>query len=424
MDNKIFRGNGKCPAVEEINKVAGLEIKELLEKSRGANGEQDLYIFPARAQVTWFRAKHEKGLIDPQVVYEDAYRARVQASVYDEKGNLLAVGHGTCAHQEIPFKYVEAAVTNAVRQALELAGFGCQLTAKTFEDVSFEQPTPVTENTPNDGMPTMPGEQPAPAANPDAFNTSKKVSANKHSGAVDVNEKTEKLKGSRRQRNKGTSTGAIPENQAAEATSKGKADPPSEESTPLCEAPATGEETSAVSDGVSGPLPEVQIAESAAGESPAEPSDGHDASDGATADLESLDPSVEELVMTAVAAMPDFVPDEFDNLYFGDKVFNPQALYINRTGVETGVTNSQMQKALRFFAENPVLALDVTLHSNDPEKSGQPLRVLLEQGKLGWSFLWAVVARGAKESLPFLAACLFCFCNTTEESFPTMSFDQ
>jgi hypothetical protein len=388
--NNIFRGNSDCPAVSSINSVEGLDIAKLHEKHEGAPGETANYTFPVRAQLTWFRAKNVAGLVETEILFEDPFRAQVKATIYDDSGKKLSSGHGTANIQDddrFANKLVETAESRAVSRALDIAGFGCQLSAKTYDETDSESPENPSQPdgaVKDDGMPAMPGEIPIPAKTPDRINGSKIVDANSSAQPYDISEL-----------------------QAEDAAGKGemsKPDKPDKLSAADQSTSAT-EETSEVKDG------EITLTTDNSKETDTEKTNDdaaavilsengtleehNNAADGS----QNSDPEgkpVVEIMCEAIQHMDAIQPDQFDRDYFGDGPVDPEALYINRSGKPTRIRNEDLQKAIIFFSEHQNMIQDVVFAAKNPEVNGKTIREIVAMGEYGESalFTWAFAYRG------------------------------
>ena len=401
MENRIFRGNGKCPALEELNKVEGLPVDELLEKQNGAMGEPDSFVLTARAQISWFLAKHPEGRIETEIVMEDAYRAIVKATVYVGE-RRLTTGHGASGDNDarIGDNFVAAAETKAIGRALDFAGFGCQLTSKTYEESIPSQNTGTPEGQSDNVMPAMPGEATLPSATPDKFNGALLVQADGNTAAGTTLEEAApppKTPRTRKPKADSTAEGASDVNEGAEEGAE--------------QAPANAPESPKNAQEPTGENAEGSAANDGAG-----PVDEASAPSGATPEPAS-DTSVEEKLMAAIAEMPDVNPTDLNPSFFGHMFPNGNATaedvsrpYQRLKDLENSrVSCGDLQKALSYFEANPNEAPQVRLVSTEPTLAGKTIEELCKLGTIGKTNLksYAVLYRG--DNIAVMAATLFTF---------------
>lgn len=425
---KIFRGECECSAVSAINAVEGLDISKLAEKHDGAPGEATIYVFPVRSQLTWFRAKNATGLIETEILFEDEYRAKVKATVYDTENKKLATGHGTANIQDdarFANKLVETAESRAISRALDNAGFGCQLSAKTYDavvDGAFNDPVSTGEED-NKGMPAMPGEALTPASMPDKINSSKMVDANATSQPDDIStlsdgdsSDTEKqLKPPRRSRQP---TQKKSDEQTAQETLKGT--PQGVESSAGEQEPPAAAVASEDEAEKEAALPDEEkqiddkhlIADTLEDDASRKP-ESKKSSDNLAA-FELAGKTVEEMMFTAIQKMDDIQPDGFDPAYFGEGPVDPAAFYINRKSAATGIKNGDLQKAINFFTQNQELLLDVVFVTKNEAVNGKTIREIIAMGDFGERsiFTWSYAYTGDKLALQ--AATLVYYQNTPD----------
>lgn len=177
---QIYRSeNAKVRSLND----AGLDLAELCDEVVGLPGEGTKYVFPVRAQLTYYRLLHPHGTIQTEIIKQDDFQVQVKATVYSEDGKALATGHGMAtanADSARGFQMLPTAESRAVGHALGFAGFGCQLRIQAYDGDDFVASQVLsTSDSENEQQPTpiASGEQPAPAATPDSINTRLKVSA-------------------------------------------------------------------------------------------------------------------------------------------------------------------------------------------------------------------------------------------------------
>lgn len=392
-NSAIFRGNGNCKAVLTINQVDELDVRSLVEEHKGAPGEQTIFVFPVRSQETWYRAKYEKGFIETEIVKEDEYRALVKASVYDDGGQKLAVAHGTSTAEGDGvngFKLIETAESRAISRALDAAGFGCQLSAKTYD---FGDATPSVPTQPgaanesdSDTMPAMPNEAPMPAKTPDQINTSKKVSANGTSQPEDISALT---KGN-------AQASAEPEKKTTGRKKK------------------TEQPTPDTSDEAQKPV-EADVGNTPAAAAPETPSN---TSAAVAPEAPSIDRPVEEIVEEAVKTMPDIQTDGFDPVIFGEGSIDCASPYVNKKGVVTGMSNGELQKSMNFLAGHKGMAQKVSFLTQNKQLEGKTFGQVYDMGELGRQAIKTCALAYSKKNVVMMAAALMFYFKTpkTNES--------
>lgn len=377
-NSAIFRGNGRCNAVLAINQVDELDVRDLVEKHEGAPGEQTIFVFPVRSQVTWYRAKYAKGFIETEIVKEDEYRALVKASVYDDGGQKLAVAHGTSTAEGDGvngFKLIETAESRAISRALDTSGFGCQLIAKTYDFGEDTRGTPAqtgtAEENPSEKMPAMPNEAPMPSKTPDQIKTSKKVSANGSSQPEDISALTEE------------NSKPDPEPTKKDGRKK-KADQPAADA----------------------PTEEQKQVEAAPDVKPA-------VAETQTPDTER---SVEEIVEEAIKTMPDIQPDGFDPVIFGEGSIDSASPYVNTKGVITGMSNGELQKALNFLAGHKGMAQQVSFLTQNKQLEGKTFGQVFDMGELGRQAIKTCAIAYSKKNVVMMAAALMFYFKSNKSS--------
>ncbi|MCL2578796.1 MAG: hypothetical protein FWE32_02070 [Oscillospiraceae bacterium] len=422
MENaSFFLGNGQCSAAAKVNFVAGIE--HLVQTAKGADGERNLQLFPVTSQLTWFWAVHPEGRICSQIVFEDEYRARAEATIYAANDRVLATACGSCMVHDIPFKYVEAAETVAIRRALNFAGFGCQLVAKAFEDVSDianENPAPATPT--DNGMPPLPSEVPSLASEPDSFKANKLVSTGNNANG-EVEEKP--------RRKRGAKSGSVPEpteipsNQETGTSTEPETPPTTDNAEP--ETITTTSPTEDEQQGSEAGEPDVSPVTTdpntrgeAGGEGEEAQLQDTTTSPENTESAPIADISVESQVAAAVASSEEIEPTAFELKCIGGN-FVPGELYLNKKGGETGVLQGDLVKALRFFGTNPELVTETVMEANQEHLVDKPLKELAAHGTLGWEVLRSMLTFSTSSNVAFIAAILFWYYNTTKEAFPAFA---
>lgn len=120
-----------CDLIDSINKITGLNVKELLVKSDNlVTGTENVYL-PVKAQKAWFRLKYPDGRISLEMTKMDSRSCTARCRIYTDKrdpeGSFVSENYATRFNTPgNTANYADWACTMAIGRALEDAGFGLQ----------------------------------------------------------------------------------------------------------------------------------------------------------------------------------------------------------------------------------------------------------------------------------------------------------